>query len=548
MIVHLAVKERHMLIAAMVAGLACTADVRGAAQWSNQQWEIRHFKEPKPLALRPERIAVRSARGVAGAPEAVAGWHVVARDAGIAGDFYSPVFVDDLGGDTFATSAMLVGVDAALTAQEALAIVQRIAPTATIVKAYEFIPGVFLIESGANDGAEVIRMANRLADQDDVLFAEPDMVFSGRGALVPNDANFTSCWGLLNTGQSGGMVGFDMKAVPAWDVQLGSASVLTLIIDTGVEQTHPDINQITGRDFTGSPGLNGGPGNACDNHGTAVAGCVSERINNTIGGTGVAPGSRSVSARCFVSLTDCSGGWNATYSWTADALNWAQSIGVRVTNNSNIYGGTSAVMETAYAATRSAGMIHFAAAGNSGAGSIAYPSSLSTVNAVAALQRTGTRASFSQFGPGLDFSAPGAAIATTDRTGAAGYGATDYATVNGTSFASPYAAGVAALVFSHYPGLTGAQVQTAMQKSARDLGTTGYDTGFGWGMVQAFGAIDAACPADFNLDGTIDFFDYLDFVAAFSAGGAAADFNADATIDFFDYLDFVAAFSSGCNP
>jgi len=55
-----------------------------------------------------------------------------------------------------------------------------------------------------------------------------------------------------------------------------------------------------------------------------------------------------------------------------------------------------------------------------------------------------------------------------------------------------------------------------------------------------------ACPADFNSDGTVDFFDYLDFVAAFSANDASADFNADSIIDFFDYLDFVAAFSSAC--
>jgi hypothetical protein len=54
------------------------------------------------------------------------------------------------------------------------------------------------------------------------------------------------------------------------------------------------------------------------------------------------------------------------------------------------------------------------------------------------------------------------------------------------------------------------------------------------------------CAADFNADTAVDFFDYLDFVAAFSSGDPAADFNADWSIDFFDYLDFVAAFSSGC--
>jgi hypothetical protein len=56
----------------------------------------------------------------------------------------------------------------------------------------------------------------------------------------------------------------------------------------------------------------------------------------------------------------------------------------------------------------------------------------------------------------------------------------------------------------------------------------------------------APCAADFNHDGGVDFFDYLDFVDAFSRGAAAADFNGDHTIDFFDYVDFVDAFTIGC--
>ena len=54
------------------------------------------------------------------------------------------------------------------------------------------------------------------------------------------------------------------------------------------------------------------------------------------------------------------------------------------------------------------------------------------------------------------------------------------------------------------------------------------------------------CLADFNCDSSVDFFDYLDFVDAFSANIPAADFNGDTVFDFFDYLDFVDAFSSGC--
>jgi hypothetical protein len=57
---------------------------------------------------------------------------------------------------------------------------------------------------------------------------------------------------------------------------------------------------------------------------------------------------------------------------------------------------------------------------------------------------------------------------------------------------------------------------------------------------------ETGCPADFNGDQTSDFFDYLDFVAAFDAELPTADFNGDNSVDFFDYLDFVAAFDIGC--
>jgi len=81
-----------------------------------------------------------------------------------------------------------------------------------------------------------------------------------------------------------------------------------------------------------------------------------------------------------------------------------------------------------------------------------------------------------------------------------------------------------------------------------NLGQAG---GWSQGDVNGDGIVNALdvsliCGADFNGDETVDFFDYLDFVAAFSSGACYADFNGDAVVDFFDYLDFVAAFSGGC--
>jgi hypothetical protein len=67
-----------------------------------------------------------------------------------------------------------------------------------------------------------------------------------------------------------------------------------------------------------------------------------------------------------------------------------------------------------------------------------------------------------------------------------------------------------------------------------------------YNVLLYIGAVPEVCAADFNNDGSSDFFDYLDFVAAFDAEDCSADFNADGSVDFFDYLDFVAAFDIGC--
>src|SRR5262249_19621189 len=140
----------------------------------------------------------------------------------------------------------------------------------------------------------------------------------------------------------------------------------------------------------------------------------------------------------------------------------------------NHYGFTSSAIASAYSSTRDAGIVHFAAAGNDASTTITYPANLPSVNSVAALNRNGNLASFSNHGAGLDFSAPGQAIYSTDRTGMNGWVAGDYVTVDGTSFASPYAAGVAALILSVNATLTAPQVEQLMQISCVDRGAAGY--------------------------------------------------------------------------
>ncbi|MCA9293981.1 MAG: S8 family serine peptidase [Phycisphaerales bacterium] len=527
-----------IVLGAALAGLALGVQARAQATY-----DLYYFDEPQSLVLDPSRVAVFQDiderahadaldAALADVPELlgkqatshdIAGWslvpvthasrsalaieHVVekaARDDRLT--FVSPVFFDQLGGPFIVTRDMLVGFDDRVSLAEQHDLLLQLDLGDIVTERYANMPGVYKIRAHTHNGFDVLEAAAVLARRDDVRFAEPDMLFTGHGSggYVPNDTGFANCWHHLNTGQSGGTPGIDMGTTDAWTVQQGDASVLTLIIDTGVEQAHPDINQLAGMDFTGTPGVNGGPGNVCDNHGTAVAGCVSGIIDNTLGTVGVAPLTRTVSARCFVSAIPCTGGWSASYSWTADALAWGEANGVRVTNNSNYYGGSSSTVTAKYQQTRADGaMVHFASAGNDNALGSTYPASLTSVNSVAAIDRNGSKASFSNYGPDIAFSAPGVSIYSTDRTGADGYVGGDYASVSGTSFASPNTAGVAALVLSEHPEYTAAEIETALRDGAIDMGAPGHDDIYGWGFVNAAGALNVVVvpdpPAPFAL-------------------------------------------------
>jgi subtilisin family serine protease len=129
-----------------------------------------------------------------------------------------------------------------------------------------------------------------------------------------------------------------------------------------------------------------------------------------------------------------------------------------------------------------------------------YPASLSSVIGVGASTDWDYKSDYSQYGPGLDFVAPSGGgnidFWTTDRTGSAGYGTGDYVTVQGTSFSSPLAAGVGALMLSRNPNLTASQLRTIMQNTAEQVGSQSYPGGvnqfYGHGRINAHQAVLAA--------------------------------------------------------
>lgn len=407
--------------------------------------------------------------------------------------FFSPVFAGSLG-PIIPTSRILVRFANGIDSIEASSILREVG----LATAERRLAGMFAswyeIEPIERSGFRVLDLANRLARHPSVIAAEPDMVFTGGGGYFPNDPNVLQSWALHNYGQyPGGVADVDLDGLEGWDRTFGDSSVVTVIIDTGVDQNHADLHQIVpGLDVTDDAG-DGGPINQCDNHGTPVAGMVSATIDNNLGSVGVAPHTRVISARAMVSdLLDCDADWYSETNWTLQVLDWAFGHGYRITNNSNEYGFQSSLIEQKYEETKSLGIVHFASAGNDASTNVWFPAKLDSVNAVSAIDSAGDLAHFSMWGSEIMFTGPGEEIFSTDRTGSAGWTPGDFASdFWGTSFSSPLVAGVAALLLSKASSLDPVEVEELLAESATDLGPAGWDIYFGWGMPNAASVLDA---------------------------------------------------------
>ncbi len=415
---------------------------------------------------------------------------------------------------------------------------------------YPAIPGLSLLDLDVETGEQVLNAIRSIKDDPFIDFVEADLMVRGRSTVHrSSDPLFGDSWQHRNTGQLGGLPGFDLQSLAAWTETIGTADHAVLVIDTGAEEFHPDLQLGAGRDFTTGEveGVAGGlPGNPCDSHGTPVAGCIAAVRNNGLGSVGIAPASRTLSVRCMETDTsECNGSWWASWSWTVNALDWGVGQGVRVTNNSNFYGGDPQSIATAYEATHEQGMVHFASAGNDGATTMYFPARLPSVHSVGAANRFGRRADFSTYGPNVTIYGPGAEIPATDRVGAAGYAAGDYATVFGTSFASPLVAGVASLMLDVNPDLTPDEIIQILQATCRDMGAPGFDIETGWGLVQADAALEMSvperCPGDLDDSGLVDSGDLGSMLSSWGPCiGCPADLNGNEVVDGDDLGLFIS--------
>ena len=279
-----------------------------------------------------------------------------------------------------------------------------------------------------------------------------------------------------------------MGATTAWDTTQG-AGVTIAILDSGVDGSHPDLlpNLVPGFNVYGN---NTDTSDVCG-HGTAVAGSAAARTNNGIGVAGVAGQAKIMPIR--IAYLDSA--TNSCYAYTstiASGITYAADHGARIANVS--YGPLAgdATIQSAANYLKSKGGLVFVSAGNTGVDENITPTT--SLIAVSASDSSDAKASWSSYGAFVSLAAPGAGIWTTSKGGT-------YGGWNGTSFASPVAAGVAALMMAAAPSLDGAQIEQALFASAVDLGTTGRDPYFGYGRVNAQAAVQAAIV---KAGGTVD--------------------------------------------
>ncbi|HOG51383.1 MAG TPA: S8 family peptidase, partial [Lentisphaeria bacterium] len=400
------------------------------------------------------------------------------------------------------------------------------------------IKGQILVES--RNALDVNQVVAALEKDPNVDYFHPNTVHSIQ--KLPGDPMFTNLYGLHNTGQTRGTEDADINAPEAWDITTGSRTVVIGIIDTGIDYTHPDLaeniwtnpgeipdNHIDDDgnglvdDYYGYNFIFDESNPYDDNsHGTHVAGTIGALGNNSLGVTGI---NWQVSMMALKILTKK--GYTSTDA-AVRAINYVTmmrdlyGINVKATNNSWGNGDYEEAMREAIATGGEKDILFITAAGNDGRDNdakLCYPASydLDCIIAVAATDKNDELWTNSNYGvTSVDLAAPGVAILST-------FPENSYNAISGTSMATPYVTGVAALAWAHSPDASMAEVKNAILGGVDILPSlTGKTlTGGRLNALKTLQRLDLAVTDSTPEHGNLVTMPLLEFTLQFSAAVAA---------------------------
>jgi thermitase len=306
---------------------------------------------------------------------------------------------------------------------------------------------------------EELAVFDQLKRSSAVEFVEFDSLVTT--TFVPNDTYYATPYPSSHYGNIAQWGPPAVSAPAAWDITEGDSSTVIAIVDTGVDDTHPDLAaKIVGEySFTGK--VKDGFG-----HGTHCAGIAAAMTNDSIGVAGMCPNCKILSVKV---LDDTGSGW---MSDVASGITYAADHGADVISLSLGGSGRSETLRLALDYALNHNALPVCAMGNSGTTSALEPAYWGSCLSVVAADSNGNKASFSTYGIRADVSAPGVGILSTMPTYSTylsthGY-KPNYDALSGTSMATPMVAGIAGLVRSRNPGLTPTQTKGIILATAGD--------------------------------------------------------------------------------